>query len=102
MKVHGNTYSLSSFVLVSFQEDDLPQFGKIELLIVVEQEAFAPLILYTTEGIDSHYHCFVITCSNEKKLIFIKDLNGSLPLYGHSYGSNIKCVVLRQSIYRCK
>ena len=45
MKVYGNTYSLSSFVLVSFQEDDLPQFGKIELLIIVEQEAFASLIL---------------------------------------------------------
>ena len=91
--------------MCGFQEDDLPQFGKVCDILLAREEAFLYISVYITEGTDAHYHSYVIVPSHEKRLVNVtKDqLLGTLhPLRSHylrvTPGKEYivtKCIVIR-------
>ena len=84
----GSKYYQGDYVLCGFQQDDMPEFGKVFDILLVKNEAFLCASIYTTKGTDAHYHSYVIAPSHGKRLILISECNdylGSLhPLRAHS------------------
>ena len=98
--------TIGEIVLCGFQEDDLPEFGKVLDILVVKNEAFLCVSRYTTKGTDAHYHSYVISSSHGRKLIHVNECNeyiGSLhPLKSHSLKATpgieyivTKCLVIK-------
>ena len=67
----GSKYYQGDYVLCGFQEDDLPQFGKVYDILLAREEPFLCISVYVTKGRDAHYHSFVIVPSPEKRLIYV-------------------------------
>ena len=102
----GSKYYRGDYVLCGFQENDLPQFGKVYDMILAKEETFLCITVYITEGIDTHYHSYVILPSPEKRLIYVNEeskLLGTLhPLRSHFLRATprkeylvTKCIVIR-------
>ena len=54
------------YVLIGWQEDDLPLFGLIEDILVINGCALFKVIKYATLKIDRHYHSFHIKKSSDQ------------------------------------
>ena len=71
-------------------QEDLPQFGKIIDIIVIESKVFFCFCLYVTKGIDRHYNSFMIEPTENKT---VKHLSCNderlLSFYAHSLGSTM-------------
>ena len=76
-------------MLCGYQEE-LPQFGKIIDIIVVESKVFFCLSLYVTKGINRHFNSFIIEPTENKtvKLLSCNDQR-LLSFYAHSLGSTM-------------
>ena len=92
--------------MCGFQEDDLPQFGKVYDILLAKEEAFLCILVYVTKGTDAHYHSYVIVPSPEKRLVYVNEVNkflGNLhPLRSHILRATpgkeyivTKCIVIR-------
>ena len=76
----GTKYTETDYLLVSWQDDDLPIFGCINVIGTVSGYVMFCLTVYQTLGIERHYHSFVV-----KRTIYIAIYYLSeLPDY-HSY-----------------
>lgn len=65
----GTKYQHKGYVITSWQDDDLPQFGRIEDIIVVEGAVYFKIACTVTVGIDRHFHSFVIRSKNNTQII---------------------------------
>ena len=52
-------------VLTGWQENDLPIFGHIQSIIVINNVALLIVSLYNAYGIDRHYHSFAVKETGE-------------------------------------
>ena len=83
IKYDGNTYRLAMFILIGWQDDDLPQFGEIKDIFVINSTHFLLVRVYMTMGIDRHVHSYVIKRKNEENIKLLSELPG-YPVVGHS------------------
>lgn len=60
--MQGNKYRRGDFVWCGYKEE-LPQFGKVYDILVIDTKALLCLDVYITKRIDRHYHSFVIESS---------------------------------------
>ena len=74
---------------MDYQDDDLPKFGKIEELLSIKGVVFVALTMYINEGIHAHYHNYVVSRTQQKKLILIKELDGHPPMIGHTSSQQV-------------
>ena len=58
MTFKGTKYRCHDYVIIGWQDDDLPKFGRIRDLIVVQDTIFFELTCVVTLGIDRHFHSF--------------------------------------------
>jgi hypothetical protein len=98
IKVCGNTYRLSEFLVVGWQDNDLPEFGKIEQLMMVSHVPIAALTLYDTQGIDRHYHSYAVSSTSQVKIIGIEQFEGYPPVIGHYINSQSQYIVVRTCV----
>ena len=67
-------YAKSEYVLISWQDDDLPVFGRIDSIVSVSGFILFSVNVYRTLGIDHHYHSFVVTRTTNRALHILKEL----------------------------
>ena len=50
----------SDYVLIGWQNDDLPIFGHIQYIAIVNELVLFGICIYHAYGIDRHYHSFAL------------------------------------------
>ena len=85
----GNTYRLVGFVVFDWQQDDLPKFGQINDIYVVESLCILLLTSYRTVGIDRHFHSYIIENEHCEVPILLKDLPGHPTIFAHSLNNDL-------------
>ena len=83
---------------MGWQDNDLPQFGRIQELMMVSHVPIAAITLYVTLGIDRHYHSYAVSCTSQVKTIGIEKLEGYPPVIGHYTGSQSQYIVVRSCV----
>lgn len=96
----GSKYNRSDYVVAGWQDDDLPVFGCIQDILVLNNCAMLEVLQYNTEGIDRHYHSYVLKNSNEKALIWLSDLIDFHPLQAHRLNNGYIYITVRSHIER--
>ena len=72
------------FILIGWQDDDLPQFGEITDLLAIASNHFIAVKVYNTEGLDRHVHSYVILSTDKLDLISLCELSSYSPTVCHS------------------
>lgn len=85
IKTHGEQYYRNDFVLVGWQEDDLPQFAKIKDILVLVETPVLVLERYTTLGINNHILCYLIECTFQTFALCISGLVDTHSFTAHTY-----------------
>ena len=91
----GVKYTVQDYVIVGWQEDDLPIFGRIEYIAVIDQRALFSVQVYQTCGIDRHYHCYLIEKKADFMYVWLTDLVDYHPIYAHTLRDGSLCITLR-------
>ena len=65
------------------QEDDLPLFGRINDIILINGSVLFRANQYRTQGIDRHYHSFCISNTAVESVCWLSELVDYHPLKGH-------------------
>ncbi len=79
----GIKYMCSDYLLVGWQDDDLPIFGRVQSIIVVKGNAMFLVGVYNTLGIERHYHSFVINKTANVATCWLSELADYQPLQAH-------------------
>ena len=87
IECQGSKYCCNDFVLCGFQDDDAPQFGKVYDIVVCDERVFLCCHWYLTDGIDHHFHSYVIIPTQQNTVIPLCEKNKLLgllhPLQSH-------------------
>ena len=77
---------MEKYVIIGYQEDDLPLFGKIEEIAVVNEKALLCVSMYRTLRFHHHFHCYVISKDYNNQVSFwLSELADYQPLRSHSH-----------------
>ena len=69
IELQGVKYHLGDFVWCGYQEE-LPQFGKLAEIFLIDSKTYFCLHTYSTRGINRHYNSYVIDSDSiQNKLI---------------------------------
>lgn len=79
----GCKYTASYYVLVGWQDNDLPIFGKIKFIAVIEDKVLFCVHEYHTEGLDRHYHSFVLGRESKECVYWLSEIPSCRPFIGH-------------------
>lgn len=71
------------YVLIGWQEDDLPLFGLIEDILVLNGRTAFKVIKYLTSEIDRHYHSFHIKKTSDRDFCWLSKLVDHHTFQGH-------------------
>ena len=91
-------YSYLDYVLVGWQDDDLPLFGRIHEILVINSTALFQVCKYTTLGIDRHYHSFCIEKQSNTAFYWLSELVDYYPYEGHVLLNGCLYVTFRSHI----
>ena len=94
----GIKYTFSEFVVIGWQCDDLPVFGQIQHIAVVNDFVLFGVTLYSTLGIDRHYHSYIIIRTNEVAIYSLSDLVDYQPLRAQYLRNGHLYITLRSHI----
>jgi len=72
IEMQGNKYYVNDVIWVGF-EDELPQFGKINGIILMMSHIFFTLTLYVTKGFDRHHNSFIVQKSSRYILRYVME-----------------------------
>ena len=79
----GVKYAVKDFILIGWQDDDLPLFGKIQTIAVLGKEALFITTSYPTHAISHHYHCYVVRKTDEVCAIWLDELQANTVFQCH-------------------
>ncbi len=99
IKLYGQEFHHSEYVLCGWQEDDLPLFGRIKDILVVVGTPLFTLSLYQTLGINNHLLCFAITSAHQSSVIRVSELVHRKTLCAHSsFGDSHLYIAMRSRV----
>lgn len=88
--LNGFKYCVCDYLFVDWREDDLPVFGQIkEILVVNHKVILFKVVLYETLGVDRHYHSFVLQCENTCLLYSFSELKDYQPMRAHMLNTKL-------------
>ena len=88
------------FVIIGWQEDDLPLFGEIRDILIINFTYFLLVKVYMTVGIDRHVHSYVIkNRRDEENILSLSELPGYPSAVGHSVNRELY-VTLRSHVMK--
>ena len=97
----GIKYMYSDYVIFGWQSDDLPLFGRIEDIVVVDNRAvLLRAQQFFTVGIDRHYHSFSIQRSNKEVIVSLTELVDYHTFKAHKIKDSL-LLTLRSHVQRC-
>ena len=85
-------------MLVGWQDDDLPMFGRIQYIVVINGNALFGVFVYRAYGIDHHYHSFLIEKTDVVAAYWLAELTDYQPLQAHLLKSGCVCITFRSHI----
>ena len=75
VKFNGITYQPQDYVIIGWQDNDLHLFARILEVHIANNTIFFKVVSLITEGIESHFHSFVINnCVDESLLVQTEEL----------------------------
>ena len=80
----GVKYTFTEYVLIGWQDDDLPAFGQIQYIVVIEGIVLFTVTEYHTLSIDWHFHSCVINRSDKVELCSLSELVYYHPFRAHN------------------
>ena len=84
IKLFGEEYHESNFVLLGKQENDLPLFGKIkDIMIINGSSALFQVEEYFTVGLNNHLLCHAIVSTHSFKTLIVSHLVDKYPYSAH-------------------
>ena len=82
IKVHGTMYKRHCAVVVGIQNDGLlPEFGKVEDILVADNELYFHVQLCLTMKYSEHYHALVFVTRKDYRTITQTELLSHIPLH---------------------
>jgi len=101
IKIYGQEYHQSDYVVVSVQLNDLPQFAKIKNIFVIAETPVLVVELFETCGINNHLLCYLIENSYQTCAVCVSNLLDYYPLTAHSYiGDKRLYISLRSYVFK--
>ena len=95
----GSKYSVSDYLLIGWQDDDLPIFGKVHFIAVVIGKPLFATCSYHTIGIDRHYHSFVLSRGTEAySMYWLSELPLCQPFKAHQLTNGCCYITFRSHI----
>ena len=96
----GVKYSYSDYVIIGWQQDDLPCFGLIKDIFVAKQICILLVQEYKTIGVDRHYHSFCIETTNKEVAFSIHGMFEHHTFRAHHLSNGHLCITFRSHIER--
>ena len=59
VKCNGTKYQAQDYLLIGWQDDDLPIFGRIKAIYHIDNAIYFKIAKFPTLGIDRHFHSIV-------------------------------------------
>ena len=94
----GTKYMIYDYVLIGWQDDDLPMFGLIQDIAVLNNNALFVVKLYNTLGINRHYHSFVISRTTEVAIVWLSELQETAVFRAHHLSDGQLLITFRYHI----
>ena len=85
VNIYGCKFYSSEYIHCGWQDDDLPQFGKIKDIVVVSNHPLLFVELFQTTGINSHILAYQITSLYSFSLIMLSSLTNKYSFSAHTY-----------------
>lgn len=79
----GTKYHPMDYVVTGWQDNDLPLFGCIQEIIIVNENALFSVLKCTTLGIERHFHSFVVRRTGEVAMYWLSELADYQALQAH-------------------
>ena len=95
----GVKYTFTEYILIGWQDDDLPAFGQIQCIVVMDSILSFQVTNYHTFGIDQHFHSYVISRSNGVELCSLSELVDYHPFQAHNLVINTSHSTLILKMY---
>lgn len=102
IKLYGEEYHLSNFVLLGKQVNDLPLWGSIQEILTIDPGNYPMLYveMYETIGINNHLMCFAITRKHAYEVILMSNLVDKYPYTAHNYvGDGHLYIAMRSDVF---
>lgn len=95
----GIRYVIGEYLFIGWQPDDLPLFGQIQQIIIIENSHIMFLVLqHVTLGTERHYHSYVMKRSSKLTACWYSELVDYQPLQAHYSKSSCLYVTLRSHV----
>lgn len=94
----GVKYMHSDYVLIGWQSDDLPEFGHIQDIAVVNELAFFVVCVYHAYSVDHHYHSFAIGKTGEVRACLLRELVDNQSFRAHMLPNRSLYITFRSYI----
>lgn len=94
----GFKYMQSDYVLIGWQSDDLPIFGHIQYIAVVNGLVLFGMCVYHAYGIDRHYHSFAVSNTGEVSVCLLSELVDKQTFRAHLLCNGFLYVTFRSHI----
>ena len=99
--MYGEKFYKSEFVILDFQSDDLPLFGKIgEIVVVGSRFPLLVVKIYRTDRINMHIDGYQVSATNTTSIVFLSSI-----IYKHSFcshtfiGDGFLYIVLKSHVF---
>ena len=85
IKIYGEEYHRGEFIHLGWQQDDLPEFGKILDIIVIAEFPFLYVEKYRSLGINQHILGYLIEHTYANCCIYLSSVPFKSTFDAHSY-----------------
>ena len=94
----GVKYSLNDFVIIGWEENDLPSFGQIMEILSIQETTFLRLRKYKTFGIVMHYHSFSIKKTDDDTVLLLQNIRDHQVYQGHRKECSCLYITVRSHV----
>ena len=103
VSLSGVKYTKLDYVLVGWQDDDMPKFGRVDDILVVKGQAFFTVSVYHAFGIDLHYHSYCIQDTSSCEVILVSQIQSLCPntFRAHEYSNGHLYITSRSLLHKC-
>ena len=95
-------YAKSDYILVSWQDDDLPVFGQIDNIVTVSNYVIFCVTIHQTLGIDRHYHSFLLRRTSDEAVYFLSELPYYRSYQAHLLSNHQLYITFKSHVENCQ
>lgn len=101
MSIINTKYHILDYVLIGWQDDDLPRFGRIDEILVIKGNVMFIVHQCETVVIERHFHSFLIKNEHTIGLYWYSELFDFQSFQGHVVGNSHLYITFRSQIEKC-